>query len=263
MYKCIVDYIRLNRGPWGGFVGRIMTMHILLDVFIIAILGFCAWQGYKRGVIGGVLAILFIVVAIYGGNLVASAYSGEFTNMFRPFVSGYLDGAERDAIELIVPEEIQILSTEDIFQLEPNLEPTVSRQVFEELGVHHSRTEMFTLRYMDMRAAPGVSVNQAMTEVLVYAFCFFFIYVIGFSLILIALTVVHNIIPFSFRIPGLKLVDGIGGGVLGFLQGALLVLMLTWALGYAGLILPENLLTSTWVTEFIIGLNPMRGFINL
>jgi len=237
-------------------------MHILFDLLILAILGFCAWQGYKRGVIGGILAVVFIIVAIYGGNLVASTYSEEFTSMFRPFVSGYLDRVETEAIEEIAPPELQNLSTEDLFRIEPGIEPLVARQVFIELGVHHSRAEALTERYLDMRDE-GAGVNRALTEVLVYAFCFFLVYIIGFLLILIALTVIYNMIPLSFRIPGLRLVDDIGGGVLGFVQGVMLVFMLGWTLGYAGLILPEGLLASTWITELFVGANPMIGFINL
>ena len=237
-------------------------MNILLDLFILAVIGFCAWQGYRRGMIGGVLAILFIIVAIYGGSLVANTYSDEFASMFRPFVSGYLDGAERDAIAEIVPENLQEFSTEDLFQLEPDLEPLVVRGMLEDLGIHPDRVESLNRYYMDMRG-DGMGVNQAMTEVLVYAFCFFLVYVIGFLLILIALTVVFNVIPFSFRLPGLKLVDDIGGGVLGLIQGVMLVFMLTWAMGYAGILLPDGLLASTWVTEFFVRANPVVGIINL
>jgi len=237
-------------------------MHILLDLFIIAILGFCAWQGYKRGIIGGILAVLFVIVAIYGGNLVANTYSDQFATMFRPFVSGYLDRVELEAVEEIAPPQLQGLSTEDLFRLEPGIEPIVARQIFIELGVHHSRAEAFTGYYLDMRAE-GASVNRALTEVLVYAFCFFLVYVIGFLLILIALTVIYNIIPVSFRLPGLKIVDDIGGGILGFAQGVLLVFMLTWVLGYVGILLPEELLSESWITELFVGANPMGGFIDL
>ena len=237
-------------------------MHILLDLFVIAILGFCAWQGYRRGIISGILAILFIIVAIYGANLVASTYSSEFTSMFRPFVSGYLDGMEAEAIEELAPPELQTLSTEDLFRLEPGLEPTMAREVFSELGIHHSRVEELTQRYLAYRD-DGLGVNRAMTDVLVYAFCFYLVYIIAFLLILIGLTVIYNIIHLSFRLPGLKLVDDIGGGVLGFAQGLLLVFMLTWVLGYAGIIFPEGLLESTLVMDLFIGANPMVGFINL
>jgi len=82
-------------------------------------------------------------------------------------------------------------------------------------------------------------------------------------LTLIALTVIYNIIPVSFRLPGLKLVDEIGGGVLGFVQGVLLVFMLGWFLGYAGLLLPGDLLANSWITELFVGANPMVGFINM
>ncbi|MCL2564155.1 MAG: CvpA family protein [Oscillospiraceae bacterium] len=237
-------------------------MHILLDLLIIAILAFCAWQGYKRGAIGGVLAIIFIIVAIYGGNLVARTYSDEFTTMFRPFVSGYLDRAELEAIEEIVPPALQEFSTEDLFRMEPEMEPTVARQVFIDLGVHPNRTDGLVEQYLDYRAA-GFTVNGAMTEVLVYAFCFYLVYIIGFLLILIGLTVIYNILHLSFRLPGLKLVDEIGGGVLGFVQGLLLVFMLTWALGYAGLILPEDLIANSWVTGLFVGANPIVGLIQL
>ena len=85
-------------------------------------------------------------------------------------------------------------------------------------------------------------------------------------LILIAFTVAYNIIPFSLRLPGLKLVDGIGGGLLGAGQGLLLVFALTWALGYLGLPLEhfsENLIEQTRVTEFFISRNPLINFIDL
>ncbi|MCL2587959.1 MAG: CvpA family protein [Oscillospiraceae bacterium] len=240
-------------------------MNILLDLLVIGTLAFCAWQGYKRGIIGSVLAVIFVIVAIYGANLVATTYSQEFTSMFRPFVSGYLDSAERTAIEEIVPEDHQGLSTEDLFRIEPEIEPLIVRQVFIDLGVHHSRAEDLTQRYLTYRTEYELSVNRAMTDVLVYAFCFFIVYVIGFLLIIIALTVIYNVIPVSFRLPGrkMKLVDEIGGGVFGFTQGVMLIFMLAWALGYAGLLFPDDFLARTWITELFIGANPMVGPINL
>jgi len=237
-------------------------MHMLGDLLILAILLFCAWQGYKRGVIGGILAILVIIVSMYGANLVANTYSYEFTSMTRPFISGYLDGVEREIVDDLAPSGLRALSTEDLLRHEPGLEPVMARQVFLSLGVHESRTEPLLERYFTYRDG-GATVNQAMTDVLVEAFCFYLVYIIAFLLIIIALTVVYNIIPLSFRLPGLTLVDDIGGGLLGFAQGLLLVFMLTWALGYVGLLFPEDFLNSTVFTEMLIRANPVVGFINL
>jgi len=237
-------------------------MHILGDLLILAILGFCAWQGWKRGILGGVLAIVFIIVAVYGGNLVANTYSDEFTNMFRPFVSGYLDRVEVETAEELAPANMSGLSTEDLLRLEPGIEHVLIEEVFLSLGVHESRIEKLADRYHAERSG-DLSVNRSLTNTLVYAFCFLMVFVIGFVLIVIALTVIYNIIPFSFRIPGIRLIDGIGGSVLGFGQGLLLVFMLTWLLGYVGLLLPEEFLGQTWLTELFVRFNPMTNFIDV
>jgi len=237
-------------------------MHFLVDLLILAMIGFCVWQGIKRGILGGILAIAFILVAIYGGNLVANNYSDEFTTMFRPFVSGYLDRVEAEVIEEAAPANLAGFSTEDLFRLEPGIEPAVMAMVFTELGVHESRVYKIADRY-EAERAEGLSVNRSLTNVLVYAFCFVIVFVVGFLLILIALTVIYNIIPFSFRIPRIKLADKIGGGILGGGQGLLLVFMLTWILGYLGLILPDELLENTMLTEFLVRFNPMTNHIDL
>jgi len=240
-------------------------MHILGDLLILAILGFCAWQGWKRGILGGVLAIVFIIVAVYGGNLVSNTYSNEFTNMFRPFVSGYLDRIEAEVTEEFAPANMAGLSTEDMLRLEPGMEQVLIEEVFLSLGVHESRIEKLADRYHDERAQE-FSVNRSLTNTLVYAFCFLLVFVIGFVLILIALTVIYNIVPFSFRIPGIRLIDGIGGSVLGVGQGLLLVFMLTWLLGYLGLLvepLSEGLIERTRITELFINFNPMGNFIDM
>ena len=237
-------------------------MHTAADILIIAIIAFCAWQGYKRGILGGILAVAFIIVSIYGAGLMASAFSNEFTGMFRPFISGWMDRVEVEAAEEVAPWDLRGRSTEDIFRLEPGIEPLVVRQAFLELGVHESRTEHLVDRYLDERErAETVSFNRAMTEVSVTTFCFLMVYIIAFLLILIALTVIYNVIQLSFKLPGLRLVDDIGGGLLGLFQGLLLVFMLTWALGYAGLLLPEDFLAETSVVEFFVQRNTMGPFI--
>jgi len=237
-------------------------MHFLVDLLILLILAFCIWQGLKRGILGSILAVVFILVAIYGGNIAANNYSDEFTTMFRPFVSGYLDRVEGEVIEEIVPENMVHFSTEDLLRLDPGLETVIISGVFLEMGVHEERLDKLMDRY-EMERGEGLSVNQALTNVIVYALCFLLVFVIGFLLILIALTVIYNIIPFSFRIPRIKLIDMIGGSIIGCAQGVLLVFMLTWLLGYVGFLLPEELLENTFITELFVRLNPMVNYIDL
>ena len=239
-------------------------MHIVADILIIAIIAFCGWQGYKRGILGGIVAVLFLVASVWGAGILTGAFSNEFTNMFRPFISGYLDRVEVEAAEEVVPFALVGRSTEDIFQIDPNLEPEIVRQSFMHLGVHESRTDHLLEQYWEARdRGYNTTFNQAMTEVSVNAFCFLMVYIISFLLILIALTVIYNVIHLSFKLPGLRLVDDIGGALLGLAQGLFLVFMLTWALGYMGLLLPEYFLEQTSVVEFFVGQDTMGAFIEI
>ena len=54
------------------------------DVLFILIILVCAWRGYKNGIIRGICGILAIIVSLYGANLIATAYSDEFTGMAKP-----------------------------------------------------------------------------------------------------------------------------------------------------------------------------------
>ena len=49
----------------------------LIDLLLIAVIIICAWAGYKKGMIMGIGSILVIVVSLYGGNLLSTAFSYE------------------------------------------------------------------------------------------------------------------------------------------------------------------------------------------
>ena len=238
-------------------------LHIIVDILVVVTLAFCAWQGYKRGIIGSILAVLFIILSAYGANLVANAFAHEFEPMFRPFIAGHLDGVEADVVERVAPPDMEGFSVSDLISADPRLEEDLVEQIFYSIGIHESRAAPFIERHMDTRLDGVSGFTETLADILVEIFCFMLVYIIAFLLILIALTVIYNIIHLSFRLPGLKLVDGIGGGVFGFLQGLLLIFMLTFGLGVVGIILPEGFLEDTAILEFFVRRNPMTGFMGM
>ena len=49
-------------------------MKIILDIILLLIVAMCIWDGYKRGLIGGILGILAIIIALLGGNYLSSGW---------------------------------------------------------------------------------------------------------------------------------------------------------------------------------------------
>ena len=52
-------------------------MKLIIDVVLLAIIALSTWGGYKRGLVGGIAGVLAIIVAVFGGTLLSSAYAGE------------------------------------------------------------------------------------------------------------------------------------------------------------------------------------------
>ena len=69
-------------------------MKAVVDIILLIIIALCTWNGYKRGLVGGIAGILAIVVALFGGSLLSSAYSHEVVPALEPFVDGYIDSQD-------------------------------------------------------------------------------------------------------------------------------------------------------------------------
>ena len=63
-------------------------MKIIIDILLLVIIALCTWNGYKRGLVGGVAGILAIVIALFGSSLLSSAYAHEVVPALEPFVDG-------------------------------------------------------------------------------------------------------------------------------------------------------------------------------
>ena len=83
-------------------------MEKFVDIALIAIIGICAWTGYKKGLIMGIGGVLIILASLYLGNLVSHTFSYEVIPALRPFVSGYMETNYKKAIynelDLALPE---------------------------------------------------------------------------------------------------------------------------------------------------------------
>ena len=56
-------------------------MKVIIDIVLLVIIALCTWNGYKRGLVGGIASILAIVIALFGGSL-ATADPGAFFGGF-------------------------------------------------------------------------------------------------------------------------------------------------------------------------------------
>ena len=92
-------------------------MNIILDLLLLLIVALCIWDGYKRGLIGGIAGIFAIIIALLAGSSLSDNYASEAVPVLEPFVDGYIDSQKtRSAVLEEMGYGSTDLSLEDVLE---------------------------------------------------------------------------------------------------------------------------------------------------
>lgn len=230
-------------------------MKTAIDIVLVVIIALCTWHGYRKGLIGGVAGILAVVVAIFGANLLSTAYSHEVTPVLHPFVDGYIDSqnTRKEILERMGYGNSD-LSLEDIIAQDSSLKNDYAYECMRQVGFYEKHAEKLADKSVKCSAENGVSMTEAVISTLGDAITYVGGLMLFFLLILILLVAIANIGNLSFRLPNLEVADGVGGAVAGCLKGCLYCVLLCWLLGFFGIVIGKDTLSSTALARFFLSI---------
>jgi hypothetical protein len=235
-------------------------MRAIIDIILILIIALCTWNGYKKGLVGGIAGILAIIIALFGGSLFASAYSNEIVPAVEPFVDGYVDSSKtRDAILEKMGYGSSDLSLEDILTQDSSLRYDYAYECFSAMGLYEKRAEELADDAVNLADTDGVSMTDAVVSVLCSTLTKVGIMVVAFLLILILLVALGNIGNLSFRLPNMEAVDEVGGAIMGFAKGFLYCVLLCWLLSFMGLVIGTETMGNTTLGRFFLIFDFLTG----
>jgi len=230
----------------------------LLDVAIVGTIAFCAWRGYKSGLIRGVFGIVSLIASLLVANMAAEAYADEAKGMLMPFVSGMLDSTITELSEDGI-EYQPIAHDHEIDDADFGTAYLALRQIgfpeaasvrIAEKSIEVEEEE--TMRYFSDLIAERVSSTLSFVAV----------FGIAFLLIAIVFAVIGNLVGFVFALPGLRLVDIISGSVLGLLKGVIIVYAIAVILRYFGLLILPTLERTT-ILLYLVNNNPIANLLGV
>ena len=228
-------------------------IRLILDIVLLLIVALCTWSGYRKGLIGGIAGILVVVIALFGGSLLSSAYSREVVPVLEPFVDGYIDSQNtRDDILEKLNYGYSDLSLEDVLARDSSLRYKYAEECMKTVGIYQDRAEEMAVKAVETADRNGVSMTDAVVSVLCDTASFVGGLTVAFLLILILLVAIGNIGNLSFRLPNLELLDEIGGAVLGFVKGFLYCVLLCWLLSFLGLIIGRDTIEDSALAQFFL-----------
>ena len=230
-------------------------MNIIIDLLLVGVLALCTWGGYRKGLILGVSAILALIVAFYGANFLANTYSQEFTSMLEPFISGAVDTAVDDASVEYRADQNKPEDSDEVFD--------VSFSSLNNLGILKSAAENIASELAADVQEAGNTLKSAMVHKLASTIAYVAVLIIAFILIIIVFSVIANIINLACKLPGLALLNDIGGAAFGLCKGLIIVFALSWALRFFGFVIPMETVDKTLVLSWLMDHNPIVSIFGL
>ena len=238
-------------------------MGTIINLLLIAILIVCVWSGYKKGIVMGIGGILAIIVSLYGANLLAGAFSYEVIPALRPFASGFMEqriSGDGGVLHRMGWDDYDY-SVADLLERYPDETDKFAAECFESLGIDETSADLMAQAAIKSSDESGAAITDAVVTVLCEKVSFAGCFILAFILILIILTVIGNLPNLSYKIPHMDTLNDIGGAVLGLLTGLMFCFIIVWVLKFAGMIIGEDTLASSFITRTLLKANIVTRYL--
>lgn len=241
-------------------------MKLLLTLAAVILLFLCAWNGYKKGLILGVLSLIAFIVSVYAADLLSTTYSYEVINALRPFASGYLETSVNSEVRQsfgIEGSTTASLSVADYLEAHPEDAELFCSRTYEAVGIYTPTAAQMAKEAQDYATQQDTTVENAMVEVLCQRVTYAAGFILAFLMVIIAITVIGSLPNLGFKIPNLELLNDIGGLVTGVLQGLALWAVFCWVLKFTGLLIPQDMLAENALTAIMMQMDPLHAFLGI
>lgn len=197
-----------------------------LDWILAAVLLFFALLKGSRGLYDSLMPLIITLVAIVGASILTLAMAAQLTESILPWVQKeLLSRMDLSAIRSV--EQPQILS--QLTRLMPDYLTSLLRKL-------HLQIAPFVEEAMRgaARGATGAGIAEeavsAMLRPMTLAVVRAMLFVLAFLLIKLMLTLVQKAAGLAFDLPVIRVVDRVGGFLLGFVECAVVLYLLFWLL---------------------------------
>lgn len=245
-----------------------MALTTIIMLVLLAILVACAWQGFKKGIIMGIIQVLVIILSLYGAQLLSDTFSYEVIPVIKPFVSGYMESqVEETAYEIMGYEPDENgnynvpMSLSDLMADKPETRIEVCRWVYRNLGIYDAMSDTMAEKADLYAEQNSTSVTSAAVMILCQSITWFGGFILAFIILYAVMTVLVNIPNLSFRLPYVGILNDLGGLGIGLFVGFLFCSILVWVLQFTGLLLPEDTLRSVGLANFFLDKNMLANYI--
>ena len=222
-----------------------MTAPVIIDAVVVLILvGFTIF-GVKRGLLQTLAGLVIAVVALVGAGMIAATFSGPLARLAAPLIEHRIEQKVDAAIE---KQTAQMPEAETELEIEPLLAL---------LGLDEDVRGSLVKKTEETVRDTGVSVATAVVTSIAQSMIYGVLYILSFLALLVLLHVLFKAMDLLVRLPGLRGLNALGGGLLGLIEGALLLFLAVWAARRLGVSFEQEMFAQAHILRVFTTYTPL------
>ena len=201
-----------------------MTTAVIMDAIVVIILVVAVCYGAKRGLLESLAGLIIVVMALVGAGIAA----GTFTEPVAGFVTPLVEERVAERVEAALEEQTGAFAGEWSVEELPDLEELPVAELLALMGLDETVRASLAERAQTMIRDTGATLVSAVVESLVRSFVYGVLFLLAFLAILLLLKVLVGAMGLVLKLPGLRLLNALGGAVIGLIEGVLLLFLAVW-----------------------------------
>lgn len=226
-----------------------MTTPVIIDITVAAVLvGFVIYGG-SRGLVRSLAGLVAVVIALVGAGIAAATFTPPAAEYVTPLIAEKIEERVEEAVASRT-DEVQM----------PEVEVAEDLSVGELLALlgldEEVRGQLSEQAETAMRDT-GAAVVEAVVESVAYSFIYGALYILVFLLLLLLVHVLIGAMDLVMKLPGLNLLNALGGALVGLVEGALLLFLAVWVLRRLGVSFETEALAEAHILRIFAANTPL------
>ena len=223
-----------------------MTTPVIIDVIMAVVLIAAVIYGAHRGLFRALAGLAVVIVALVGAAIIANTLAAPAARLVTPLI--------REQIETKVDEAMARQSQE--VQMP---EEDVDEDLLALMGLDEDVRNSLASQTQEKIQDTGVSLVMAVVESLAQSILYAALFLVSFVGLTILLKLLIRAMDLVLQLPGLHLVNALGGAVIGLIEGALVLFLAIWVLRRFGVSFETDTVSATHILRFFATHTPLSA----
>lgn len=228
-----------------------MKTAVIMDVLVAAALLWFLARGARRGLVQAVAGLLITVLALGGAGIASRALTPTVTELLSPVIQERV----ADRVGIALEDEAQTPASPG--ELDDLLTRLQASELLKLMGLDENVTDALAEKVEEKVRETGETIATAVVESLMESVVYAVLFLLLFIVLTVVLRLALDALNLVMKLPGLHLLNGLGGAAVGLLQGVLVLFLAAFLIRWLNVPLDAQAVSETKLLHFFMTYSPL------